>query len=126
MLTQGIALESNTIRLRHVVAALWPPSFCRVKTILFNEAILSKNQSDAKLRAEAAFTRNQKRESEVNDALKEEQARHAAAVKNMHRLRALRLEQNAASSANADKVVRADKTSGGHYAQARGRAAPKT
>jgi hypothetical protein len=82
---------------------------------------LSKNQSDAKLRAEAASQRIQKREAEINGALKEEQARHAAAVKNMHRLRELRLARNAASSAN--KVVRGDapKTSGGRDAQARGR-----
>jgi hypothetical protein len=40
---------------------------------------------------ESAFDRNQKREAEINEALKQEAARHAAVVKNMHRLRALRL-----------------------------------
>ncbi len=42
--------------------------------------------------AESVFGRNQRREAEINDALKQEAARHAAVVKNMHRLRALRLE----------------------------------
>ena len=42
-------------------------------------------------RAERVFQKNQKREAEINDALRQEQARHDAGVKNMHRLRALRL-----------------------------------
>ena len=41
--------------------------------------------------AETAFDRNKRREAEINDALRQEQARHKAAIKNMHRLRALRL-----------------------------------
>ena len=41
--------------------------------------------------AETVFDRNQRREAEINDALRQEQARHKAAVKNMLRLRALRL-----------------------------------
>ena len=41
--------------------------------------------------AESQFERNQRREAEVEDALKQERARHEAAVNNMHRLRALRL-----------------------------------
>jgi hypothetical protein len=41
--------------------------------------------------AESVFNRNQRREAEISDALKQEAARHAAVVKNMHRLRALRL-----------------------------------
>ena len=41
--------------------------------------------------AESLFDRNQRREAEINDALKQEAARHAAAVQNMRRLRALRL-----------------------------------
>jgi hypothetical protein len=43
--------------------------------------------------AESLFDRNQRREAEINDALKQEAARHAAVVNNMHRLRALRLER---------------------------------
>jgi hypothetical protein len=58
--------------------------------------------ANAKQRAETAFQRNQRRESEISDALKQEAARHAAAVKNMHRLRALRLAQNAKTSAKKD------------------------
>ena len=41
--------------------------------------------------AETIFQRNQRREAEINDALKQEYARRDAAVKNMYRLRALRL-----------------------------------
>ena len=41
--------------------------------------------------AETVFDRNKRREAEINDALRQEQERHEAAVKNMHRLRALRL-----------------------------------
>jgi hypothetical protein len=52
--------------------------------------------------AESLFDRNQRRQAEINDALKQEAARHAAVVKNMHRLRALRLARNAKSSANRD------------------------
>ena len=51
--------------------------------------------ADAKQRelAETIFNRNQEREAKINDALKQEEARHAAVVKNMHRLRALRLSR---------------------------------
>ena len=45
-------------------------------------------------RAERVFQRNEKREAEINEALKHEAARHDAAIKNMHRLRALRLARD--------------------------------
>ena len=45
--------------------------------------------------AETVFDRTQ--ETEINDALKQECARREAAVKNMYRLRALRLERDAKS-----------------------------
>jgi hypothetical protein len=48
--------------------------------------------------AESLFERNQQREIEINEALKLEAERHAAAVKNMHRLRALRLARDAKSN----------------------------
>jgi hypothetical protein len=41
--------------------------------------------------AEIVFNRNQRREAEINETLKQEAARRAAVVKNMQRLRALRL-----------------------------------
>jgi len=44
--------------------------------------------------AESAFERNQRRETEINDALKQEHARREAAVKNMYRLRLLRLARD--------------------------------
>jgi hypothetical protein len=44
--------------------------------------------------AETAFDRNKRREVEISDALRHEQARHQAAVKNMLRLRALRLARD--------------------------------
>ena len=47
---------------------------------------------------ESVFHRNQRREAEINDALKQEAARHAAVVENMHRLRMLRLSREQDSS----------------------------
>jgi hypothetical protein len=47
--------------------------------------------------AETQFERSQRREAEVENALKQERARHEAAVSNMHRLRALRLARGAKS-----------------------------
>jgi hypothetical protein len=44
--------------------------------------------------AESVFDRNQRREAELNDALAQEAARHAAVVKNMQRLRTLRLSRD--------------------------------
>ena len=44
--------------------------------------------------AESVFDRNKRREAEINEALKQELARREAAVKNMHRLRALRLARD--------------------------------
>jgi hypothetical protein len=44
--------------------------------------------------AETAFDRNKRREAEINNAIRQEQARHQAAVKNMLRLRALRLARD--------------------------------
>jgi len=55
------------------------------------------NMSGTKQRAvaESVFSRNQRREAEINDALRQEAARHEAAVENMHRLRMLRLAREA-------------------------------
>jgi hypothetical protein len=55
------------------------------------------SDTDQRAVAETAFDRNQRREMEINDALKQEHARRVAAVKNMYRLRALRLERDAKS-----------------------------
>jgi hypothetical protein len=44
--------------------------------------------------AESVFNRNQRREAEINEALRQSAARRAAVVKNMHRLRAQRLERD--------------------------------
>jgi len=55
------------------------------------------SDTDQRAVAETAFDRNQRREMEINDALKQERARREAAVKNMYRLRALRLERDAKS-----------------------------
>jgi len=48
---------------------------------------------------ETVFEKNKRREAEINIAMKEEQARHEAALKNMHRLRSLRLAQEERGSA---------------------------
>jgi hypothetical protein len=44
--------------------------------------------------AETVFERNQRREVEINDALKQENARRETAVRNMYRLRELRLQRD--------------------------------
>ena len=44
--------------------------------------------------AETVLERNQRRETEINDALKQEYVRREAAIKNMYRLRALRLARD--------------------------------
>jgi hypothetical protein len=50
--------------------------------------------------AESLFDRNKRRETEIEGALKEEHDRHAAVVKNMQRLRALRLSRKAKPPSN--------------------------
>ena len=57
--------------------------------------MLDTNQREI---AESQFERYQRREAEIEDALKQERARHDAAVNNLHRLRALRLARDAKSS----------------------------
>jgi hypothetical protein len=53
--------------------------------------LMTQNQREL---AETVFQRNERREAEINDAMKQEHARREAAVKNMSRLRALRLERD--------------------------------
>jgi hypothetical protein len=48
---------------------------------------------DSRAVAETVFEREKRREREIGDALKLEEERHEAVIKNMHRLRALRLSQ---------------------------------
>lgn len=55
---------------------------------------------DAKEVAESAFTKHERRDAEINGALQRERAKHEAAVKNMHRLRLLRLQRDAQKTAN--------------------------
>ena len=50
--------------------------------------------TDQRAFAETLFERNQRRDAEINEALKQENARREAAVKNMYRLRDLRLERD--------------------------------
>ncbi len=54
--------------------------------------------SEKKQTTETALEKNKRREAEINLALKEEQARHEAALKNMRRLRSLRLAHEAQAS----------------------------
>jgi hypothetical protein len=53
------------------------------------------NQREA---VESLLERTQRREEEINHALKLEAERHEAVLKNMHRLRALRLARDAKSN----------------------------
>jgi hypothetical protein len=46
---------------------------------------------------ESVFDKNKRREAEISDALQQEHARYEAAMKNMQRLRALRLRRDAES-----------------------------
>jgi phosphopantothenate synthetase len=59
--------------------------------------------ADTKARAvaESVFDRNQRRETQISEALKQEAARHDVAIKNMRRLRALRLARDAKSKTNS-------------------------
>ena len=50
--------------------------------------------TDQRAFAETVFERNQRRDAEINVALKQENARREAAVRNMYRLKALRLERD--------------------------------
>jgi hypothetical protein len=43
---------------------------------------------------ESVFERNQRREAEINNALKQEAARREVVIRNMYRLRALRLARD--------------------------------
>jgi len=56
--------------------------------------------SDQRAFAESVFERNQRREAEINAALKQENARREAAIRNMYRLRALRLARDAKTISN--------------------------
>lgn len=51
--------------------------------------------------AETVFERNQRRETEITEALQQEEARRAAVIKNMQRLRQLRLQRDEKSKANS-------------------------
>jgi hypothetical protein len=53
--------------------------------------------------AETVFERNQRRETEINDALKQEHARREGAIKNMYRLRSLRLGRDTKLNNSAPK-----------------------
>jgi hypothetical protein len=50
--------------------------------------------TDQRAFAETVFERSQGRDTKINEALKQENARREAAVKNMYRLKALRLERD--------------------------------
>jgi hypothetical protein len=54
--------------------------------------------------AESVFQRNERREAEINAALRQENARREAAVKNMYRLRALRLERDQKAKTNERRL----------------------
>jgi len=61
---------------------------------------MSDNQREI---AETVFERNQRREAEINDALRQEHERREAAVKNMYRLRSLRLARDARLNSSVHK-----------------------
>jgi hypothetical protein len=61
--------------------------------------------SDQRAFAESVFERNQRREAEINAALKQENARREAAVRNMYRLRALRLARDAKTIKHSSRTT---------------------
>jgi hypothetical protein len=73
--------------------------------------------------AETVFERSQRREKEINNALKQEHARREAAVKNMYRLRALRLARDARPIGVA-WVINRDAHAAKSALEARARSAP--
>ena len=54
---------------------------------------LETTESEPKEPKESIASRNERREAEIELAMKQEAERHAAVIKNMHRLRALLLSQ---------------------------------
>jgi hypothetical protein len=60
------------------------------------------DDKDARDLAETVFDRSKRREAEIENALKEEQDRHAAVLKNMHRLRALRLSRKTSQPSKSE------------------------
>jgi hypothetical protein len=70
--------------------------FSLPRTICTRDILSRKTfMADPKRRevVESVLDRNQRRAAEINEALKQDAARRAAVVKNMHRLRALRLQR---------------------------------
>ncbi len=59
---------------------------------------ISMTEKDPRAVAETIFEREQRREREIGEALRLEEERHAAVMKNMHRLRALRLSREQANT----------------------------
>jgi hypothetical protein len=53
--------------------------------------------------AETFFDKNRRREAEIESALKQDKARHDSTIKNMHRLRELRLQRDAGRSQSVQK-----------------------
>jgi hypothetical protein len=58
------------------------------------------NNDDPRSLAKAVFEPKDSRETEINGALKLEEERHASVIKNMRRLRALRLSRKQPRKAN--------------------------
>jgi hypothetical protein len=54
---------------------------------------------------ESLFERIPRRDEEINHALKLEAERHEAIIKNMHRLKALRLARDAKSKTNSQRAL---------------------
>jgi hypothetical protein len=67
---------------------------------------VSKTAKQSSLPAESTQSRNERREAEIALAMQQEADRHAAAIKNMHRLRALRLSRaDQAKAVNVDDAA---------------------
>jgi hypothetical protein len=75
------------------------PAFLKA-TLGHSDRSGTMNNDDPRSIAEAIFEPKESRETAINDALKLEEERHAAVIKNMRRLRALRLSRKQPNKAN--------------------------
>jgi hypothetical protein len=57
--------------------------------------------------AESVFERNQRRDGEINVALKLEAERHEAVIRNMHRLQEMRLARDAKLKTSSSSLIKA-------------------
>ena len=86
----GLRVPQDTTRGRSATYRRCPFDY---ETLRAYACFIIMISAHARQRAESLFDREKRRDGEIADAMKEEQARHEATLRNMHRLKALRLSQ---------------------------------